>query len=46
MNKSAAFLKMLFFLSKTGVENIQISEMDEFNRRFWKKRQMLLLGLS
>jgi len=28
---------MLFFLSKRGVEIVQMSEMDEFNRHFWKK---------
>ena len=31
------FSKMLFFLSKTGVGIVQMSDMDEFNRRFWKK---------
>jgi len=28
---------MLFFLSKTGVGIVQMSEMDEFTHLFWKK---------
>ena len=38
MNKLSAFLKDAVFLSKTGVENVQMCEMDEFTPLFWKKQ--------